>query len=288
MTTATHARRTGAGQAARKVLTPGATFVLAGTLAIGPVAPLLWIIFTAFKDRGRVIRDPLALPSAWHWENFREAWRVGNFDTYFGNSLLVALPTVAGVLLFSLMAAYAFALMRFRGRRGLFILFLLGLTIPLTVLIIPLFYEIRAMGLLNSLWALILPQIAIQLPFGILLLYGFIRHLPGEILDAGMIDGCNHWTLLRHIVTPLCRPALLTLLVFTFMWTWNQFLLPVVVIHTDAARTLPVGLAFFQGRYTTDLPLLMAGATITFLPVIIVYAIFQRQFIQGIAAGAFK
>ncbi len=250
--------------------------------------PVLWIILGAVKDRGRIIRNPLGLPDIWHWENFGAAWTGGNFSTYFTNSLLVVLPTVLAILAFSLLAAYAFALMRFPAKNVLFVIFLIGLTIPLSVLIIPLFYEMLALKLLNTLWALILPQVAIALPFGILLLHSFIVDLPGEILDSGRIDGCSSFGLLRYIVLPLSLPALLTLLIFNFMWTWNQFLLPVVLIQKDSIRTLPVGLNFFQGQFTNDIPLLMAGATITFLPIVLVYVIFQRHFIRGISAGALK
>jgi len=272
----------------RRALQRSSFLTLASVLALVPVVPMLWVMFTALKDRTRVLANPLAPPDALHWENFVTAWQVGKFGRYIGNSVVVAIPTVAGIVVFGLLAAYAFALLRFRGKRALFSLFVFGLNIPLGILIIPLFYEISALKLLNSPLALILPQIAKQLPFAILLLYVFIQELPGEIIDAGRIDGCSPWDLLWRIVAPLSWPALLTLLVFNFMWTWNQFLLPTIVTQRDAARTLPVGLAYFQGQYVTDLPLLMAGATITFLPVVIVYIIFQRQFIKGIAAGAFK
>lgn len=263
------------------------TFLALG-LSLIVIIPLMWIFFGAVKDRGRIIRNPLGLPEIWHWENFSEAWVGGNFSTYFINSIVVVIPVVLGVLLLALLAAYAFALMSFRGRDTLFILFLAGMTIPLSVLIIPLFYEMIALHLNNTLWALILPQVAIALPFSILLIYSFIRDLPREVLDSGRIDGCNSWNLLRHIVAPLSRPAMLTLLVFNFMWTWNQFLLPIVLIQIDSKRTLPVGLNFFQGQFANDIPLLMAGATITFMPIVIIYLIFQRHFIQGIAAGALK
>ncbi len=257
-------------------------------LSLIVIVPLMWIFFGAVKDRGRIIRNPLGLPDIWHWENFVDAWVGGNFSTYFGNSILVVVPVVVGILFLALMAAYAFALMSFRGRDILFIIFLAGMTIPLSVLIIPLFYEMIALKLNNTIWALILPQIAIALPFSILLIYSFIRDLPREILDSGRIDGCTSFDLLRYIVAPLSAPAMLTLLVFNFMWTWNQFLLPTVLIQIDSKRTLPVGLNFFQGQFSNDIPLLMAGATITFMPIVIIYLIFQRHFIQGIAAGAIK
>lgn len=274
---------------AQRSIIPTVTLLIAISIALVPMVPILWVLFTALKERGRVIVDPLALPKGtWHWDNFVVAWVQGGFSKYFGNSLIVSLATVLLILVLALLAAYSFARINFVGKRVLFITFLLGLTIPLSVLIIPLFYLIRNLNLINSPWSLILPQVAKQLPFAILLLYSFIRQLPREIMDAGLIDGCSHRHLLSHIVLPLTRPALLTLLVFNFMWSWNQFLLPWVLIHEDAARTLPVGLNNFQGRYVTDVPLLMAGTTITFMPVILIYLIFQRHFIRGVTAGALK
>jgi len=265
-----------------------AVHVFAVLFALVPVMPAVWVLFAALKDSKRTIADPLAPPSPPFWGNFIQAWEVGRFQTYFLNSVLVAVPTVLTVLVFSLLSAYAFAKMRFRGKNGLFVYFLAGLTIPLSVLIIPLFYEIRALNLLTTPWALILPEVAAMIPFGTILLYSFIRDLPSEIMDAGVMDGCSRWELLRYIVAPLSAPAMVTLLVFTFMWSWNEFLLPIVLIHEDVARTLPVGLNAFRGRFITNVPMLMAGATITYVPVLIVYLIFQRQFIRGISAGAIK
>lgn len=262
--------------------------LLAILLAMFPILPVVWVTFTALKDRARVIADPLSPPDVIHWENFPDAWEIGRFGGYFVNSVKVAIPTVFLILVLGILAAYAFAKMNFRGKNFLFVFFLVGLTIPMSVLVIPLFYEMLDLNLLNTAWALVLPQVAKQLPFSILLLYSFIRELPGEILDAAIIDGCDRFQMLRHIVVPLSTPAMVTLIVFTFMWSWNNFLLPIILIHEDAARTLPVGLNAFRGRYVTDVPLMMAGATISYVPVLIVYLIFQRQFIRGISAGALK
>jgi raffinose/stachyose/melibiose transport system permease protein len=252
------------------------------------LVPFTWVIFTSVKSPKELSHNPLGIPMGWQWGNFAEAWTRGHFDRYFLNSILVAIPTVALVLVCSTLAAYAFSLMEFRGKNALFIIFLVGLTIPLSILIIPLFYELLSLGLLNTYWALVLPQVAKTLPFGILLLRSFMDDFPTEILDAARIDGCSTWGLLYRVVVPLSAPALTSLLVFTFMWTWNQFVLPVVLIQDDAMRTLPVGLNFFQGRFVTDIPLMMAGAIISFLPIVLMYVFFQRQFIKGITAGAFK
>ena len=259
---------------------------VAGLLSLVVIFPLVWVIATSLKDRADIIRNPLGPPAVYQWSNYADAWHEGNFGVYFVNSILVVIPTAAGVVALSLLAAYAFAIFRFRGKNALFTFFLIGLTVPLGILVIPIFYQMVSLKLVNNLWALILPQTAVGLPFAILLLRGFISELPREILDAGRIDGCSNWGILRFIVLPLSRPALLSVMIFNIVWVWNQFLLPVVLIQKASARTLPQGLSVFMGRYGADFGLLMAGATISFIPVVIVYAIFQRQFIKGIAAGA--
>jgi len=283
-----HPRRTFNVQSLTRLMVRLGVNLMACFFSLFVLFPFAWVLFTAVKSRWEVPRNPLGIPAEWHWENFVEAWQVGHFDRYFMNSIYVVVPTVVLVLFFSSLAAFAFSLMNFGGKRTLFAVFLIGLTVPLDILIIPLFYDLLALGLLNTHWALILPQVAAILPFGILLLRGFMEDVPKDILDAARIDGCSAVILLYHIMIPICKPSLTALLVFSFMWTWNQFLLPVVVIQEDAMRTLPVGLNYFQGRYSTNMPFLMAGATISFLPIVLIYISFQRQFIKGITAGALK
>jgi raffinose/stachyose/melibiose transport system permease protein len=250
--------------------------------------PFTWVIFTAVKTRRELTYNPTGLPEQWLLENFTRAWEVGRFDRYFMNSIYVSVPAVILILLLSLLASYPLSLVRFRGRKIVFGLFLLGLAIPLDILVIPLFYILLDLKMLNTHLALILPQTAKILPFGVLLLTSFISDLPREILEAAEMDGCNPFDMLVYIVTPLCKPALTSLLIFSFMWTWNQFLLPNVLIQVDEMRTLPIGLNYFQGRFEADIPLMMSGAVITFVPIVVVYFLFQRQFIRGIASGALK
>ncbi len=262
--------------------------VLAALLSLIVLIPLYWVISTSLKDRAQVIENPLGPPVEFHWENYPEAWETGRFGPYFRNSVLITVPTVLGVLMFSFSAAFAFSILNFPFKEGLYVFFITGLTIPLGVLVVPLYYQMLDLKLLDTHWAIILPQIAVVIPFGIMLLRSFIQEIPSEILDAGRVDGCSNWLLLRHIVFPLSRSALLSLMVFEFMWSWNEFLLPVVLLQTERVRTLPLGLNFFHGRFSTNFPLLMAGAVISFLPVVIVYILFQRQFVRGITAGALK
>ncbi len=260
--------------------------LIAGLLSMFVLVPLFLVFVTALKDRLQIAQNPLGLPAVYLWENFARAWEQGNFGLYFRNSIFITFPSVVAVVLLSLLAAYAFAMLKFPWKEGLFIFFLAGMTIPLGVLAIPLFYEMLDLGLIDTHWALILPQIGISMPFGILLLRSFIQDLPREIIEAGRIDGCSDWGLLWQIVMPISRPAVFSLVIFMFTWSWNEFLLATVLLQTEAARTLPLGLNFFRGRYSSDFPMLMAGAIITFIPVVIVYVIFQRQFIKGIVAGS--
>jgi raffinose/stachyose/melibiose transport system permease protein len=276
----------------RSVRTKLVTDAVLAVLSLAVLFPFYLVIVTALKDPQRMLENPLGLPTgpptSWNWGVFSQAWREGHFGTYFMNSVYVVVPTVIAVLSFSMLAAYAFATMRFRGRRVLFITLVAGLTIPLEVLVTPLFYQMVDLHLINTLWAVMLPQIAILLPFGVLLLWAFIRDLPSELMDAGRMDGCGSFRLLTRVVLPLCRPVLLSLLVFTFMWTWNQFLLPLIMIQAEGARTLPLGLTFFQGQYISEFNLIMAGVTISVIPILIVYVVFQRHIIRGVSTGAVK
>ena len=257
-----------------------------GVLAFAAVAPILWVLTTSLRTKKEILTEPLGLPAVPQWQNYVEAWTVGNFGRYFLNSLLVVVPTVLAVMALSLLAAYAFALFPFRYKKPLFALLLFGMTVPVGVLIIPLYYQMVSLGLLDSLWAIILPQIALGIPITTLLLRTFIQALPREIVEAARIDGCGSFRLLARIILPLSRSAMLTLTVLQFMWVWNQFLLPVVLINDRDNRTLPTAVSAFLGRYSTDTHLLMAGAAISIIPVIILYVVFQRRFIKGISSGA--
>ena len=261
---------------------------LAATLSLATLAPLFWIVTTSFRTRRDVAMDPIGLPAELRLDTYVDAWSTARFDQLFINSTIVAVATVSGVLVLGILAAYAFALLPVPGRTPLFMFFVAGLIVPIGLLVVPLFYEMLALGLLNTLWALILPQIAISLPFAIVLLRAFIVEIPREILDAATVDGCGRLRMLRTIILPLIKPAILALVVFDVVWSWNQFLLPLILTQNPSAHTLPLGLSFFMGRYAVDFPRLMAGATISLLPTVIIFIVFQRHMVRGITAGAFK
>ena len=220
--------------------------------------------------------------------SFATAWEDGNFDTYLRSSAIVTAAVVAISTVLSILAGYAFGLMRFRGAQVVFYVILLGLTVPMEAIVVPLYYDLREVGLTDTYWALILPQAALSTAFGTFWMRAFFRSVPRSLIEAARLDGSSSWMTLWRIVLPLGRPAVLTMVVLVFMWTWNEFLLALVMVSDESLRTAPLGLAFFQGRNTSDEGLLAAGALIVAAPVVLVYLFLQRHFIRGMLSGAVK
>ncbi len=245
-------------------------------------------IFTAFKDNSEIVKGALALPKTWRWSNFQEAWSQAHFNNYFRSSVIVVLPVMAVAAVLSIMTGYAFGRLRFPFSRVIFVVFLLGIMVPQEAYIIPLYYELRSLGLLDTYWALILPQIGMSVCFGTFWMRGFFAAVPRDLADAAKVDGCTSWGVLWRVLLPVVWPGVLTMLVLFFIWTWNDFLLALVLVTKEELRTLPLGLAFFQGRHTTNIPLISAGATMVSLPSILIYVVFQRYFIKGIVGGSVK
>jgi raffinose/stachyose/melibiose transport system permease protein len=250
--------------------------------------PILGIVLSAFKTNTEVIRGPFALPETWHFDNFVNAWSAGRFSAYFRSSVIVVIPVVLASIFLSTLTGYAFGVLLFPGRSLLFYAFLLGIMVPFEAVVIPLYHILRQVNLINTYWALILPQIGLSVSFGTFWMTGFFSNAPSELIDAAYVDGCNSWQMLWRVLWPLARPAVLTLAVLIFMWTWNEFLLALVLVQSENLRTLPVGLAFFQGRFTADIPRLAAGAIIVAGPIVLIYIFLQRHFIQGVLGGAVK
>jgi raffinose/stachyose/melibiose transport system permease protein len=250
--------------------------------------PILGIVLSAFKTNTEVVRGPFALPQVWLTDNFVNAWTTGRFSGYFQSSVIVVVPVVVVSVFLSTITGYAFGVLLFPGRRLLFYAILIGFMVPFEAVVIPLYHMLRGVNLTNTYWALILPQIGLSFSFGTFWMTSYFRSAPTELMDAAAIDGCNRWQTLWLVLWPLARPAVLTLVVLLFMWTWNEFLLALVLVQDEGLRTLPVGLAFFQGRFTADIPRLAAGALVVAGPIVLVYAFFQRHFIQGILGGSVK
>ncbi|WEK62213.1 MAG: carbohydrate ABC transporter permease [Candidatus Microbacterium colombiense] len=251
------------------------------------VIPIVNMLSAALQPADR---NPtgLAWPTDPQWGNFVTAFETGHVFQLMGSSLFIVVFVVPICLLFATLAGYALGNLRMKGGRFLFIFLLLGLTIPFEALIIPLYYQIQSMGLLNTQWAIILPLIGLYMPFSVIWMRAHFVSVPQELSEAARVDGATTIQEFRRIQLPLARPALSALAILLFLWTWNQFLLPVVLVSDPLNRTVAGALTFFQGQYSSSLPLLNAGALIIIVPTILVFVIFQRQFIKALLQGAVK
>ncbi len=263
------------------------TYLILTVFLIAALLPFIGIIFTAFKTTAELASSPFALPQHWNFDNFVEAWNGARFGSYFGSSVIIVVPVVIISTILSTMSGFGFGMFRFPGDNLLLLIILLGLMVPFEAVIIPLWQIMGDLGLRNTYWALILPQVALSFAFGTFWMRANFKNMPPELVDAAVVDGCTTWGVLWRILFPLSRPALLSLVVLLFMWTWNEFFLVLVMASGDL-RTLPVGLALLRGRYSADVPVMAAASIMVFLPVLIVYAFFQRSFIAGMISGALK
>jgi raffinose/stachyose/melibiose transport system permease protein len=259
-------------------------YTILGAFSLLALLPIVGIVFTALQDPNGVAT--FGSFDGLHFGNFADAWSEGHFGTYLKSSVIVTVSVVvvAGVL--SILAGYAFGMMRFRGSEVLFYVMLLGLMIPTEAMIVPLYYDFRDLGLVDTYWALILPQIGTSIAFGTFWMRAFFRTVPRSLVEAARIDGASSWFTLWRVILPLARPAVLTMTVLLAMWTWNEFLLALVMVSDEGLRTAPLGLSFFQGRNLTNLTLLAAGAVIVAAPIVLLYVFLQRHFIRGMLSGA--
>lgn len=257
----------------------------AGGLAM--IFPFLWMLSTSFQSAGALlVPPPQLIPSPIELGNYAEIASAFPLWRFLANSLGVAAVATTLQVATSAMAGYAFARLRFRGRDALFLLYIATLMVPLQVTILPLFVEMKYLGLVDSYGALVLPSIASA--FGTFLLRQAFLGLPRELEEAAFMDGAGHLTVFRRIVLPLAMPAIATLAVFSFVASWNSFLWPLIIVNSPDLMTLPVGLSNLQGRYATAWNLLMAGSTVAVVPILIVYVIGQKYVIRGVTLSGLK
>jgi raffinose/stachyose/melibiose transport system permease protein len=257
-------------------------------LLIFAVAPLLLAWFAALKSSEQLLVNPWGPPLPPTLEKVFEAWTVGHFSIYFRNSVIISVVDVIGMVVIASLAGYAFARLRFPGQRILLYTLLIGLTIPVAAIIIPLYLTMRDFHLLDSYGSVIVADIALAAPIFVFIMRAFFKDLPRELDDAARIDGANEFQIFWQVMLPLARPGIVTVALLEFLWSWNDLLLPLVFLVTDDLRTLPVGMLFFQGRFSIDLGLMSAGVLILSLPVTLLFLVFQRDFVKGLASGALK
>jgi multiple sugar transport system permease protein len=283
----TRTRRPRRGHVGEPTAQPWIYVVLTGGLVL-LVGPFLWMLLGSFRpDRELKQVPPAWLPEDWTLANYRQLFSELDFPTFFFNSAVVALAITLGNLLFCSMLGYALAKLDFPGKRVIFALVLGTLMVPGVVTFVPLFVLVSNLGMANSFPGLIFPFLAG--PFGVFLMRQFISGLPDELIQAARIDGAGEWRIFLGIILPLCRPALATLGILTFLTSWNNFLWPLVVAQSEERYTLPVALAIFAiGENESNYGLLLAGSVVIIVPVLLVFIILQRHFVRGIATTGIK
>ena len=254
------------------------------------VLPLLWTVMSSFKTSSEIFSSPFSLPSKWNFDNYVGAWTTAGIGSFLLNSIIVVFGALAVTMLFGAMCAYVLARFRFPGNRAIYYLMLAGLTFPIFLAIVPLFFVLRSIGLLNTLPGLILTYAAFALPFTVFFLFSFFKALPLSIAEAAALDGAGEWRTFFQVMLPMSRPGLATVAILNFVGLWNQFLLP-VALNTDPKNyVLTQGMASFasQAGYSVDFGQLFAGAVMTIVPVFIVYLVFQRQLQGSVSQGTSK
>lgn len=261
--------------------------VLLTAAALFSVFPLLSMFSAALQPQGSAPAG-ISFPTNPQWHNFVDAWNVANITTLVQSSAVLVLGVVPIAMLISSMAAYAIAQLRIPFGNVFFLLLLLGLTLPYEIVVVPLYYQMQQMGLLNTQLGLILPLIGLNMPFAVFWMRTHFQSVPAEISESSSIDGAGPWKAFRHIQLPLAVPALASLGVLMFLSTWNQFLLAIVLIDDPNKRTMAGALQGFVGAHSTDVVLLNAGALLIMAPTILVFLLFQKYFIRAMLAGAVK
>lgn len=263
-------------------------YIMLILFAVFCIFPLVWTVVSSLKDNHEIFDNPWALPAVPRFENYQNAWVVGNIGTYFLNSLYVVVSSIAISLLLSSMAAYAIRRMIWKLSGPVMTFFLLGVMIPVHATLIPLYRQFSSIGLIGSPLCLIIIYSSVSLPMSIFILGGFFKMLPHELEEAAVIDGYPIWQIFLKIIIPLSKPAIATVTIFNFIGFWNELLFALVFLSNVKYMTLPVGLTNFIGRYLTDYTGMLAAIVISFVPSLLVYIFLHENIIQGMTSGSLK
>ena len=248
--------------------------------------PVVWVLYSSLKDNRAFYQEPWALPDVLHFENYYNAWVTSEFGSYFLNSALVVAAAVLLSLLMAATTAYVFAKYKMRGLRTVENIYVTLMMIPQVLILIPLFFRLNAVHLIDRLWVLILLYAVQAVPFAVFLLVGFIRRIHGSFLEAAAIDGCSEFQVFFKIVLPMIKPGLFIAAIVNFMSIWNEYILAITLIKSESKFTIPVGLRNLtvSMQYGVDFGALFAGLVIAMVPVLILYGIFQKQLQEGMAS----
>jgi raffinose/stachyose/melibiose transport system permease protein len=272
----------------RRTTTAAVRYALLVAVAVVIVVPVAYAVIGGFKDPAQLAADPVGLPNPWVTSNYTDTLTSASFWRQLANSTIIAAISTSLVVLFAAFAAFVLARREFPGREVVYTLFTLGLLFPAAVAILPLFILVRDLGLLDNPLGIALPEAAFGLPLTILILRPFFRSIPTELEDAAAIDGCSSFGFFWRVLLPLSRPVLSTVAVLAIVYSWNQFLLPLVMLSTESNWTLPLGVTNFSTQYTTDTARILAYTTLALIPALVFYVFAERQLVGGLTSGAVK
>jgi alpha-1,4-digalacturonate transport system permease protein len=256
-------------------------------MALLILVPIVWTVLSSFKTPSELAqRPPSVLPESFSLDNYTTAIQSFNFLTYLRNSVIVVVGATLLTLVINSMAAYALAKYNFRGRNFLFLITLATIMIPLQVILIPVYQVTASLGLVNTLWGLIIPTAAT--PTGVFLLRQYMLTIPDELIEAARMDGAGEFRVFRSVVLPICRPALAVVAIFSVVWRWNDFLWPLVIAQDESVYTLPVAVARFAGQQSVPFNLILAMSVVSMVPVIVVFLFAQKQIVKGIATTGLR
>jgi len=250
--------------------------------------PLVATVLGGFKSLGELRTNPFGLPQVWEWQNYGGILMSKRYWQLLGNSLVISTMTVVLTLIAASMAAFVFAQIKFFGSAMLMSYITMGLLFPAATAILPLFIKVRDLGLLDSYFGVVLPQVAFALAMSILLLRRFFKDIPYELLEAARIDGCSYIEFFRYVTLPLSRPILATVGTIVFVNSWNSYLIPLIMLNSDGLYPWPLGIMVYQGEYSSEWHLILAFVTLTILPTIILFLFAQKHIVAGLTAGAVK
>ena len=275
--------------ATRKILSRIPMWVLIGLFLVIVVYPLLWMLLSSFKTNAEFSLEPFwALPSTLNWQNYAQAWNSG-MSTYFLNSVIVVLPSLALILVISTAASFALEVMLWRGRNGILLIFLAGIMVPTQMVLLPLFTIYFQAGLIDTRWALIITYTVFGLPLSVFLMAGFFKSVPRAIIEAAVLDGANIYQIFYRVAVPMVANGLLTIALVQFFFLWNELLFALTFISSDSNRTIPTGLLNFTGEHgSVDWGPTFAAVCLAVFPTLILYVVLNQKVIKGLTAGAVK
>lgn len=263
-------------------------YLLLAILTLVCLFPLGWALLTSLKTSSEIFENPYGWPDAPTLQNYASAWTIGRFSTYTLNTLALTIPTVLLVIGLSVPVGFALAKGRLPGSRLILLLFLVGLMVPVHGFMVPMFYNLNDLGLINTRTGAVLSMTATYFPIAVYMMRNAVLDIPDEIFESARMDGAGPARMLRDVVFPLVKPTSLALGALITVWSWNELLVPLLVLQLDDLRPISVGLTFFNTRYSVDHALTAAGSVIAALPLLVIYVVLQRQFVSGLVNGAVK